>query len=275
MSATVPIEKALPAYIGVFDTETDSPDPQECRLITAFIGIMDTATGELVERYSWLLNQPTVIPQGAIDVHGITNEKMRSEGTDPARGIFDIIQRLDIIDRQGYPIVIMNAPFDLTLVDREQGRYWPEMKRYITPDDLSHHMVFDPMVLDRAVDQYRAGSRKLVDLARAYGVPVETNAHDAEADCRMAGRIAIAMMNGKLPTDPKSGKPRQVNWSRIRSFTLAELHAQTIPTKKRLTGELIDYWMNKKMATLTTEEARPESFSAGSSTPEPPATTGR
>jgi DNA polymerase-3 subunit epsilon len=220
---------SLPARIAVFDTETDGVDTETCHIVSAFVGVMDTATGAMLERWSWLLNTGHPIPQEASDVHGITTERMMAEGSDPKQGIFEIAQRLDIIARQGIVLVAMNAAFDFTLLDRELARHWPGMRPLMEPNDegvITRPIVFDPMVLDRAIDKYRKGSRKLVDLARVYGVPVEANAHDAEADCRMAGRVAIKLMQH----------------SRVADLSLSEVHAKLIPTHRNNALGLASYW---------------------------------
>lgn len=277
MSARLP---ALPPRIGVFDTETTGPDPQTARLVTAFIGLMDTATGEVVERWSYAVDPGIPISTGASDIHGITTEKMEwmvltgraaKAGEEARAAIFSIVQKLDVLQRQDIPLVIMNAPFDTTLIDREMQRAYPGLRplfegfwgvrqgeqgyvevpretpgaRYV----VTRPEIIDPMVLDRAFDKYRAGSRKLVDLAAHYGVPVEANAHDAEADCRMAGRIAIKILQ-------RSGDPRFPKYHPMRGMNLTELHMTQIPTKAKQTGELIDYWLNKKMPKLTTEQEK-------------------
>jgi DNA polymerase-3 subunit epsilon len=228
------LQDEMPKRIGVFDTETTGVDVETARIVTAFIGLMDTATGEIVERWSWLLDPGVEIPEGAAAVHGITTERARAEGSDASRGVFDIMQRLDILERAYIPMVVMNAAYDYTVLDRELRRHWPGF-RITAPK-----MVIDPMVLDRAFDKYRPGSRKLVDLAKFYRVPVETNAHDAEADCRMAGRVAIKLMGH----------------SRLQPLTLEQIHLKQIPTKRTQALELAAYWRDKKLPTLHTQEER-------------------
>jgi DNA polymerase-3 subunit epsilon len=250
--------KGMPEFIGVFDTETDGPNPLECRLVTAFIGKMRVSTGVIEQRWSWIVDTGQEIPKGASDVHGYTTERIaklvRKGEARPVseRGtvIFEIIQKLDVLDRQGIPIVVMNAPFDFTLIDRETERHWPRLRPLMNLNDegwISRPTVIDPMVLDKAIDKYRKGKRKLVDLAAFYRVPVEENAHDAEADCRMAGRVAIKLLEH----------------SRFDGMTLAEIHKKTIPTKRaQSTGPdgLAQYWETKvipqlRVAVKTAERA--------------------
>lgn len=181
---------AAPKLIGVFDTETTGVDVYHDRIVTAFIGLMNDR-GEMTERWSWLLDPEVEIPEGASAVNGITTERARAEGTDWKQGIFEIIQRLDIIDKRGIPVVIYNAPFDLTILRENAAMAWPGMRPMVP------HFVLDPFVIDKKLDPYRKGSRKLIHAAPVYGVEARADAHDAEADCIMAGQIALAMLRHK------------------------------------------------------------------------------
>lgn len=222
----------MPTRIAVFDTETTGVDHETARIITAFVGVMDVATEQITERWSWVIDPGVEIPKEASDVHGYTTERAQIEGVAPAGAIFEIIQRLDILDRQGLALVIMNAPFDLTILDREQQRHWPDIRPF-TP-----RLVFDPMVLDGAFDKYRKGKRTLSDLVLVYGVPLEANAHDAEADCRMAGRVAIRLMGH----------------SRIANLPLSEVHRKLVITKRNQAADLANFWESKKLPHLPQSE---------------------
>ncbi len=52
--------------------------------------------------------------------------------------------------------------------------------------------VIDPLVLDKALDRYRRGSRKLADVCAHYGITLD-NAHDASADTLAAIALARAL----------------------------------------------------------------------------------
>jgi len=214
----------LPGQIVVMDTETTGTDVEKDRIITCFVGVMSVATGEIFEKWSWFINPGIDISEGATAVHGITNEDVTLSGQDPKEAIFQIIQRLDILQRRGLACVAMNCAFDYTIIDRETLRHWPNIRAF------EPKLVFDPMVFDRAVDKFRKGSRKLVDLAAHYGVPVETNAHDAEADCRMAGRVAIKLLGH----------------SRLAELTMSEVHAKLILTHRNNNLSLASYWATNK-----------------------------
>lgn len=182
------VHVALPAQIVAFDTETTGVDTENDRIITAFVGLFDVHSNSFVEEYHWLLDPGVEIPEGATDVHGYTTEDVQQAGMDPAIGAFEVTRTLDKFDRRGLPIAAYNARFDFTLLDREMQRHYPLIRPFIP------HLVLDPYVMDKDAEPYRKGSRKLVDTARHYRVPIETNAHDAAADCLMTARLAVALL---------------------------------------------------------------------------------
>jgi DNA polymerase-3 subunit epsilon len=223
-----------PEKIMVFDTETTGVNIEEARIVTAFIGIMDSA-GQMIERYSWIINPGIEIPTEASDVHGVTTERARAEGrTDIGKALFEIATKLDYADRWNIPLVVMNAPFDLSLMDRELRRHC-NYKHFRAPK-----VVLDPLVLDKHVDKYRRGKRQLTFLADNYNVPVEENAHDAEADCRMCGRVAL-----KLLAHPD-----------LTNLPLARIHALQIPAKAEQAAGLEDYFRKKQVKDIADEEVK-------------------
>lgn len=210
--------------LAVFDTETSGVDVYSDRIVTAFIGIMDE-DGTIDEEWSWFLNPEVEIPEGASAIHGISTERARAEGTDAKEGVFKIAQRLDIISRQGIPVVVYNATFDLTLLKSEVERHYPGM-RFTAPD-----VVIDPLVLDKQLDQFRRGSRKLVDVAAHYGVKVSENAHDAREDCIMAGALAFRII-GRFGEHPSALSEKSVGWKRRQAAGMQAHFRKKDPTAK-------------------------------------------
>lgn len=211
---------APPAYMAVFDTETTGVDVTEARIVQAFVGLM-RADGELVERHEWLIDPGVEIPEGAAAVHGISTERARAEGFDAKNAIFEIAQQLDIYDRRGIPVVIYNAPFDLTLLAHEMNRHYPGAK-IVKPS-----IVIDPLVIDKKLFRYRKGpgAHKLTTAAPDYGVKVLANAHDAEADCIMTGQVAYAQLAHKY----------------LRDLPIKEVHRRTIDHKRQQAESFIEY----------------------------------
>lgn len=179
--------------VATLDTETTGVDVYGDRIVTAFFGIMGD-DGQWIEKTDWLINPMTPIPVGASDVHGITDEIAKRDGrTDVREAIWEIAEKINTfcnteLTERPLPLVIYNAPFDLTLLRSEIDRH--QVPQEIEPRLLN---VLDPLVLDKMLDKYRKGKRTLTAVAPVYGVPVELNAHDASADCLMAGRIALRM----------------------------------------------------------------------------------
>ncbi|MBN9612463.1 MAG: 3'-5' exonuclease, partial [Actinobacteria bacterium] len=177
---------ALPLWasqLAVFDTETTGVDPAQARVVSATIALLG-GDGQVSERYDWLVDPGVEIPEGAARVHGITTEVARASGVDAAVGVGQIIAQLfDMIER-GYPVVVYNAPYDLTLLHAEAARHgitWPGLP---SP-------VLDPLILDKQMDRFRKGKRTLEVVAQHYGVSLGT-AHDAGEDAIAAGRVAQA-----------------------------------------------------------------------------------
>jgi DNA polymerase-3 subunit epsilon len=199
---------SLPSHLVAFDTETTGVDVEQDRICSAFIGLFDVASDRFIEEHSWLIDPGVQVPEAATAVHGYSTEDLQFAGTDARMSVFEISQRLDVFDRRGVPLVVFNAPFDFTILDREYRRHYPGGRPF------EPKTVIDPLVLDKARDQYRKGKRTLTSMCPVYRVPVEENAHDAGADCLMAARLAVAL----LRTPEYAG------------LTTQQIHVKTIPT---------------------------------------------
>lgn len=145
-------------------------------------------TGSTPRVRSWLTDvDGEEIPAEATAVHHITTEHAHAHGAPAAEAVEQIRDALVESMFEGRPIVIYNAVFDLTLLDRECRRHG------IEPLGAARVplRVIDPLVIDRKVDKYRKGSRKLVDVARHYGITLtEDEAHTSAGDCLAAARVA-------------------------------------------------------------------------------------
>ena len=169
--------------LGVFDLETTGIDTDTSRIVSAYVGVLD-GEGE-ARGVSWLADPGVDIPEQASAVHGITTERARAEGREASEVIAEIVAVLRSLLAQNVPVVIYNAAYDLTLLNRECLRYGIEPLVDPSP-------IIDPLVIDRAMDRYRKGKRTLEIAAEFYGVEL-TDAHDAQADAVAAGRVAQAI----------------------------------------------------------------------------------
>lgn len=192
--------------IAVWDTETTGVDTENDLIVTSFFGIMNTA-GELIERREWVIDHGVEIPEGAASVHGWTTERVREHGRkDAEMAILEIVSAVESCAYTSTPLVIYNAPFDLTILDRGQRRMFEFGSKGLQVPPV----VIDPLVIDKTLDKWRKGSRRLADVAARYRIPAET-AHEAEGDCIMAGRLALLLLGH----------------SAFKGLTLEEIHAKT------------------------------------------------
>lgn len=217
------------------DLETDGPDPEDAHLITA--GMMHYMPGCEPARYSWVAQPTRPIPDRAAKIHGYTTERAEREGRPIAEVIADIWVAIDSRWSPNCPLIAMNSPFDLTIVDRELGRHCNA-----EVEDVTNRPVIDTYLIDRRCDKWRPGSRKLADTCKHYGVVLD-DAHDASADIqatmRLAWKLAHRPMSawpcGQYGPAPEEAEARQVlasggvmtlyaaerRWFRENSFDLA------------------------------------------------------
>ncbi len=214
----------------VLDTETTGVDPLEARLVTAFVGVM-SQDGTILIGQEFLANPGVEIPEGAAAVHGISTEHARTHGREPGAVLGDLGAILS--STQQLPIVAYNASYDLTLLLQEAKRHLPEEGARFFEDLLRGRAVLDPLVLDKQLDKWRKGSRKLIDTAAHYGVELsEEEAHGAAADAIAGGRVAIEI----LKKFPQIAPPR---------FSFRELHHSQIEWKKEQAASLQAYFRGK------------------------------
>lgn len=208
--------------LGVFDLETTGVNVDTSRIVSACIAVLDP-DGTVVARWDWLANPGVEIPEGAAAVHGITTERARAEGRPAEAVIAEITQSLRMLFALGMPVVVYNAPYDLSLLDRECRRYG------LAP--IEHHCpVIDPLVMDKKVDRFRKGKRTLGVTADRYGVSLD-DAHDAGADAIAAGRVAQSLVRAypeELDVPVGDLHDRQVAWYAEQAGSFQDYKRRTI-----------------------------------------------
>ncbi|MEU2560603.1 3'-5' exonuclease [Streptomyces longispororuber] len=168
--------------LAAFDTETTGVDVETDRIVSAAV-VVQNGAGARPRVTRWLVNPGVPVPEAATAVHGLTQEHLERNGRWPAPVMEEVGRELAEQGAAGRPLVVMNAPFDLTLLDRELRRHRASsLARYVENRSLC---VLDPRVLDRHLDRYRKGRRTLADLCELYGVEL-SGAHDAAADAQAA-----------------------------------------------------------------------------------------
>jgi len=221
-----PWTRRVESMVGL-DLETTGVDPHADRIVTA--SIVTIVPGRPPDVSEWLVDPGIDIPESATAIHGVTTERVRAEGVDPAVAVDAIathLRRLATLtagDRPT-PLVVFNAPFDLTTLIVECARHGVELPP-IGP-------VVDPLVLDYHVDRYRPGRRTLGALAAEYGVALD-DAHRSTGDTLAALRLTWAMARRaslaeaaltRLYTERRHPLTIVRDWRRIGSMSLGYLH---------------------------------------------------
>jgi DNA polymerase-3 subunit epsilon len=189
--------------LAAFDCETTGVDVEQDRIITS--ALVEVDGGQRVVTRAWMCNPGIPIPRAATKIHHITDAQVR--GARPAAQVVaEIAAAIVGYAQAGVPLVVMNAPYDLTLLDRELARHGlPSLAQQLGDTDLH---VIDPLVIDRQADRYRKGSRNLESLARHYKVEL-TRAHTADGDALAAAHVVEAIAK---------------RYGTIQSWTLEHLH---------------------------------------------------
>lgn len=224
--------------IGVLDFETTGVDTANDRMVTVFVGVMD-GTGSIPLGHHFLVDPGVPIPEGAAAVHGVTTERAQAEGDPDVAAVLTCVVNFMFKNRH-VPWVVYNAPFDLSLLVAECARYGlPD------PVPFLREMLFiDPFVLDKHRQPYRRGKRTLTAVAPVYNVPVEADAHDASADCLMAGRVALSMLDELRPI---ARLPIGASPSMLAPFLppIVRLQAVQVEAKAKQSAGLQDYFRTK------------------------------
>lgn len=154
------------------------------------------ADGRITRRLGGLVDPGREIPAEAVAVHGITTEQARAEGMPLSRALETVRDALLDAAARGVPVVGMNLSYDLSMLDHQL--------RLADGPGLSEAgwdgPVLDVLVLDRHLDRYRPGKRRLPDLCAHYQVAVDRS-HDAGADAEASTLVLLALCD-RYPAVP-------------------------------------------------------------------------
>lgn len=186
-------------HFYAFDTESTGTDPTTARPVS--VALVEFRERQIVDSRLWIVDTGVECPPEAEAVHCITAERIAAEGLPPGA----VLEALLGVATEDLPWVAHNVRYDATLLATEAERWgltWPDL----------HYI--DTLVIDRHLDKYRSGGRKLGTVCEHHGVSL-TDAHDATADATAAGLLAIAL--GDLyPTVGRMSPARlhdaQVGW---------------------------------------------------------------
>lgn len=176
-----------------FDIESTGVDPKEDRIVTFSLIVQNGEANDVAE---WMINPGVEIPEGASNVHGITTDVAVEIGADPVTALSEIWNSFKSL-KDFRPVILAayNCPFDLTMLRSELKRYNVISQDSTEVEDLVYELgIIDPLVIDKALDPYRKGSRKLVDVSEHHGFSL-TNAHNSTADVQATIHLAKLFMS--------------------------------------------------------------------------------
>ncbi|WFE41496.1 exonuclease domain-containing protein [Micromonospora sp. WMMD998] len=163
-----------------FDVETTSDEPMDARIVSAALTYSDGTTTR------WLINPGVPIPSRTTEIHGITDEMVRSAGRPPREALAELGTAIEKVIADGTPLVAFCAHYDVTTLHSELARHaLPSL-------DWGRAVIIDPSILHQEVEPHRYGGRQLGDLCRYYEVDLGS-AHDAAADARAAVDVAVSI----------------------------------------------------------------------------------
>ena len=179
----------------VLDTETTGLDAAAGHRIVE-IACVEVCNRQITGR-DWhrYLDPEREIDEGALEVHGLTRERLAGE----ARFKDVAIDLLAFVDRA--EVLIHNAPFDLAFLNAE-------FARCAAPEALSEWKVSDTLVLARSM---HPGKRNSLDaLCERHGVSrAHRTLHGALLDARLLAEVYLAMTRGQESLDMLSALDAQ------------------------------------------------------------------
>lgn len=229
-----------------FDIESGGVDVENDGVVTVTVASID---GRNVEAWSGMIAVDFDIDPKAIEVHGITTEHAREHGKPAADVLDEAAGRLAASLLTGIPVTGMNLVFDFTILDRNCTRHGvPTVSDRLAGRPLAP--VIDVLCIDKHLDRYRPGKRKLESLCEQYSVK-HGGAHDATEDALAAARVAYVIgSRSQLPTDrlrdlyADRRYPDRLarDWQAFGRLGLDEVHAGQVGWYAEQSKSLGEYW---------------------------------
>jgi DNA polymerase-3 subunit epsilon len=240
-----------------FDIESGGIDVENDGVVTITVGRVGDGPADM---WSGLIAVDFDIDPKAIEIHGITTEYARANGRPAAEVLDEAAERIAAAHLAGIPTVGSNLVYDYTILDRNCVRYGVKT----VSDRLAGPIapVLDVLCIDKHLDRYRPGKRKLENLCEQYGVK-HGGAHDAVEDALAAARIAYRIgARSQMPSDAlfdlymdRRYPDRLVrDWQAFGRLTLAEVHAGQIGWYAEQSRSLGEYWRKSQQQCLAEAE---------------------
>jgi DNA polymerase III subunit epsilon len=235
--------------LAPFDIESGGVDVENDGVVTVTV----STVGKGIDTNVWsgLIAVDFDIDPKAIEVHHITTEFARANGKPAADVLDEAAERLAIAHAAGVPTVGSNLPYDYTILDRNCRRYGVRTLEERLGGPIAP--VVDILVIDRHLDRYRPGKRKLEDLCREYGVR-HGGAHDATEDALAAARVAYVMGQRArmdfgglcdLYADRRFPDRLARDWQAFARLSLDQLHAAQVGWYREQGESLGTYWLTQ------------------------------
>lgn len=167
------------------DTETTGVDTDTDRIVTASLLLVEP-DGSVAWAGEWLADPGVPIPLEAEGVHGVSTEEAQRDGLPAGQVVAEIEEALDRRWDRNTPLVVANAPYDLSLLSAEL------MRHHNRPVTFSGG-VLDPIVCDRKFDKYRKGGHNLEAMCKHYRID-PGKAHASASDALAAVGVMRAIV---------------------------------------------------------------------------------
>jgi DNA polymerase-3 subunit epsilon len=195
----------------VLDTETTGLNPQEGHRIIE-IGCVELVNRRLTQnRFHVYINPDRTIDQGAIEVHGITNEFLEDKPR------FEDIAEDFIAFIRGAELIIHNAPFDVGFINHEFSRLNNQVGNV-----ADYSEVFDTLTYAR---KKHPGQRNSLDaLCKRYGIDnSHRDLHGALLDAEILADVFLVMTGGQFSLlDEDPAEQKEVGMNRVYSVLSTE-----------------------------------------------------
>ncbi|MDD7542545.1 MAG: exonuclease domain-containing protein [Mobiluncus porci] len=222
------INSTVPWYEGAwlgFDTETTGVWVKRDRIATASLIWREGGDNRV---HNWIINPGVPMPPQASAVNGLTDDYLAQNGEQPAGALEKIASELASAMSRGIPAVGFNVSFDFQILEAELARNGLPTVQERLGGALAP--IIDPLVLDRALDRYRRGKRRLAAVCAVYGLGEDRDFHHAEADVAATLDLLSAMVD---------------RFEELRAMTLTELQ-QFQRDSHRIWAESFNEFMKQK-----------------------------
>ena len=163
-----------------FDTETTGLDSEKCRIIE--LAMLVVEDGE-IEEYDKFINVGFDLPSNIVELTGITDEMLITEGVSEQSVANDLKSYLT----PGTLMIAHNCQFDLSFVYHLLKRHFPDEADGI----VSNLGWIDTMTVLKDRKEF---PHKLIDAVKHYGI-AEVNFHRAIDDTKALYDVAKALSN--------------------------------------------------------------------------------